>query len=622
MEFKICVPLHVAFDEYAANVPSVYNSTDIKSAQVHFRDLLLQTLPVLIVEARSLYVLLIEKPLESITLCKGINTILEDLRGAETGISKHSLILLASLFPVLKKMLTSSKDLAIIYSILSLLLSRTLMNQFLGTSETFASRLHKETLEMTKEAEKKEVEAEDVSNKYVEELIKKLSKDLEQGQETIERKRKFELENKRRRLEKLETDTGRAKLKKRKRWYILSSWKSGLRKQTGKGKGKARIDRSAETAVYNVLYEQLQAHDRRWGEEGTGYIEGKRIQGRELRKIANEHLKSKGLPLIKNLETVRSWGKPKNKRSRQAQQHRGRGLWKSKRAEKERADRHVNIHFNRAHVKNYTRLIFKKNSPYKRFSVRRAMDDKAYLRCGTSEGFGRPIHTPVQLSGENLQFKLPSSDYPQECGYVSPGVILLVNNMKEVKYNETDRYVKDDVTVTVTCKPKLVYPSTATNWFNDLYRIRYLYSEEHEIEATDSDETPEPASSSPQENHQFQQNASTSSKASSTDDQVTKQCLSVIRDSLFQFEMMNVKDDFVRATEGGDHQRRELLRFNVLVKRINKFIPVIVGKDLIQRQVAQLQNLLDTLQKLKGNYLIFIFLTFVTRVYSIYLILI
>ena len=564
---------------------------------------------------------------------QGINTILEDLRGEETGIPKHSLILLSSLFPVLKKMLTSSKDLAIIYFIFSLLLSRTLMNQYLVTNESFSSRLHKETLEMTKEAEKKEVEAEGIVDKYVEELIKKLSNDLEQGQETIERKRKrcdpdeisdleFEMENKRRRLEKLETDTGRAKMKKRKRRYILSSWKCGLRRQTSKGKGKARIDRSAETAVYNVLYEQLQAHDRRWGEEGTGYIEGKRIQGRELRRIPNAHLKSKGLPLIKSLETVRSWGKPNNKRSRQAQQHRGRGLWKSKRAEKERADRHVNIHFNRAHVKNYTRLIFKKNSPYKRFSVRRAMDDKAYLRCGTSEGFGRPTHTPVQLSGENLQFKLPSSDYPQECGYVSPGVILLVNKMKEVEYNETDRYVKDDVTVTVTCKPKLVYPSTATNWFNDLYRIRYLYSEEHEVEATDSDETPEPASSSPQENHQSQQNASTSSKASSTDDQVTKQCLSVIRDSLFQFEMMNVKDDFVRATEGGDHQRRELMRVNVLVERINKFIPVIVGKDLIQSQVAQLQNVLDTLQKLKGNYPIFIFFTFLTHVSSIYLVLI
>ena len=158
-----------------------------------------------------------------------------------------------------------------------------------------------------------------------------------------------------------------------------------------------------------------------------------------------------------------SWGKPRNKRSKQAKQHRRRGLWKCKRSEKKRSEQHVNIHYNRAHVKNYTRLLFKNGSLFKKFAVRRAIDDKAYLRCGTSEGLSRPLHTPVQLSGENLQFKLPSSHYPQECGYVSPRVILLVNDMKEVSYKDRDRYAKEDVTVTVTCKPKLVYPSTAGN---------------------------------------------------------------------------------------------------------------------------------------------------------------
>ena len=94
------------------------------------------------------------------------------------------------------------------------------------------------------------------------------------------------------------------------------------------------------------------------------------------------------------------------------------------------SDRHVNIHYNRAHIKNYTSLIFKSDSPYRKFAVRRAMDDEAYLRCWTSEGFSRPIHTPFRISSESLQFKLPSSDYPQDSGYVSPGVILLGDNMK------------------------------------------------------------------------------------------------------------------------------------------------------------------------------------------------
>lgn len=69
---------------------------------------------------------------------------------------------------------------------------------------------------MTEEAKKKEVEAEEVSDQYVEDLIITLSSDIEKSHESLERTRKrcyaeeisdleFELENKRRRLEKLNT---------------------------------------------------------------------------------------------------------------------------------------------------------------------------------------------------------------------------------------------------------------------------------------------------------------------------------------------------------------------------------------------------------------------------------
>ena len=406
----------------------------------------------------------------------------------------------------------------------------------------------------------------------------------------------YDLQNKRQRLQK---NTMQIQQRKKKtQYHFFRNWRNGLRRQIGKGQNRTRINRTAETAVYNVLYEQLEAHERRWGDEGTGYFEGKRIQSKELRRIANQHLKSKGLPLIKSKETVRSWGKPRNKRSRQAKQHRGKGLWKRKRAEKKRSDIHINSHYNRAHVKNYTRLIFQNGSPYKEFSVRRAIDDKAYLRCGTSEGFSRPIHTPVQLSAENLQFRLPSSDYPQECGYVSPGVILLVNDMNEVEYKNTDRYVKEDVTVTVTCKPKLVYPNSATNWFNDLYRVRYLFAEEHQVAKTDLCDSQQ-SCDAVQENqdHAFDQTDS-----ETKDSQVLgKQCqtyLSVIRDSLFQFEMMNITDDFIRCIERGDHQKRELLRIHVLSERLIKLMPTVAEVEDLR---PQLQKILESLNKLKGE---------------------
>lgn len=95
------------------------------------------------------------------------------------------------------------------------------------------------------------------------------------------------------------------------------------------------------------------------------------------------------------------------------------------------------------------------------------MDDKAYVRCGTSEGFSRPLHRPIQPA--TTPFEMPSSDYPDTVGYVSPGVILLVNEMEEVEHQGRDKFTPTDVTVTVTCKPKHVYPSSATNWANDMF---------------------------------------------------------------------------------------------------------------------------------------------------------
>lgn len=67
----------------------------------------------------------------------------------------------------------------------------------------------------------------------------------------------------------------------------FSKWKRSLKMQTGKKLGKYTINRGAEMAIYVVLAEQLKAHRRRWGDEGTGYIEGdeKRLHKREMRQL-------------------------------------------------------------------------------------------------------------------------------------------------------------------------------------------------------------------------------------------------------------------------------------------------------------------------------------------------
>ena len=173
--------------------------------------------------------------------------------------------------------------------------------------------------------------------------------------------------------------------------------------------------------------------------------DSQRIQSREIRMIANRALKQLNQRLIKSKETVRSFGKPRNKRSCQAKQHRGQWLWSYTRSEKKMLIQKGILMCTTTgpFSKNFTRLLFGRNFPLKdkHLSLRIAFDDKAYLRCHTSEGFCRPIHKPIQLNDKNLRFELPMSDYPEKCGYVTPGVILMVNDQEEVEFRGRDKFV-------------------------------------------------------------------------------------------------------------------------------------------------------------------------------------
>ncbi len=263
-----------------------------------------------------------------------------------------------------------------------------------------------------------------------------------------------------------------------------------------------------------------------------------------MRRIANKYLASQEKKLMKSSETARSWGRCRNKRSRQAKQHRGKNLWAYLKSQKTWKQAHINVHYNRAHIKNYTRFAFSETTSNQGFVIRRALDDKAYVRCGTSEGFSRPLHRPAQIC--DAPFELPSSDYPDTVGYVSPGVILLVNEMKELWHEGKDSFSLMDCTVTVTCKPKYVYPSTATNWQNDIFATRYLFPEEHEIKPNVNSDMI--AENLPRNIVSF---------------------LVWIRDSLLQYELMTLPDDFMRVLDGGDHLVREIKRNTVLNARLN-----------------------------------------------------
>ena len=141
--------------------------------------------------------------------------------------------------------------------------------------------------------------------------------------------------------------------------------------------------------------------------------------------------------------------------------------------------------------------------------------------------------------------------------------------------------------MTVTCKPKKVYPNSATNWFNDLYSIRYLFPEEHEIESSTESITGDITCVADLVGKSTCASDSlidpSDNKCDTT--QLRDECkdfqplgreiltwLSVVRDSLFQFEMMNIEDDYMPGVEGGDYLQRELLRINILLDRIENVL--------------------------------------------------
>ena len=134
---------------------------------------------------------------------------------------------------------------------------------------------------------------------------------------------------------------------------------------------------------------------------------------------------------------------------------------------------------------------------------------------------------------------LPSYDFPEKAGYVAPGVNLMIKDVEQKTIDGHDVFVTKDVTISVTTKPKLVYSSSATHWANDAYKDRLLFPEEHEIDGSGVNVSRE-----------------------------TKTALVFLRDSMRQFQLMNIPGDYERITEGDNYKDREQLRLGTLLARI------------------------------------------------------
>ena len=157
---------------------------------------------------------------------------------------------------------------------------------------------------------------------------------------------------------------------------------------------------------------------------------------------------------------------------------------------------------------------------------------------------------------------------------------MTVNRMDCVDHHGDDRYSAADVTVSVACKPKIMYPSDSTNWANDLYANRLKFRDEYELPR------------SPEQELLFE----------NISDNVIKTCI-FIRDSLLQFELMTIQDDYLGLQDGGDHLDREKLRISILVGAIKLILAYKSDqeetlKPVFNTNASELERLMQKLENL------------------------
>ena len=76
-------------------------------------------------------------------------------------------------------------DFAVVYCLLSLLLSKTTIKMFMGVNEVFAGRIYDETVKVTREVEQKDQEATVRAEKNLHDLIFKISKEIEKDTDKL-----------------------------------------------------------------------------------------------------------------------------------------------------------------------------------------------------------------------------------------------------------------------------------------------------------------------------------------------------------------------------------------------------------------------------------------------------
>ena len=139
---------------------------------------------------------------------------------------------------------------------------------------------------------------------------------------------------------------------------------------------------------------------------------------------------SRNKKLSKSFTPVYNRARPGNSRSIQAKQHKGKGLFCTKKPPKAEDIDNENTHYQRAHVKNIKMAFYSKKAEHSsNLCFMQSIDDKAYLRPGTSEGFMNARNQRIFIVNDvNRARQLSKYDWPQRLVYQLLGHIVSLAN--------------------------------------------------------------------------------------------------------------------------------------------------------------------------------------------------
>ena len=240
-----------------------------------------------------------------------------------------------------------------------------------------------------------------------------------------------------------------------------------------------KVDEACEEFMAKAIESKATYHGRR---KETVMFTNRRVKVRDLLNIANYDLEKRGKAPISSAVTAWNRSRPRNERSIQSAKHKGHALFCTKKPPKTEDQMNENTHYQRAHVRNIKTTFFGSSIPdnIRELSFMRSIDDKAYLRPGTSEGFAKTRNSRIlTLSAEAKARKLPKYDWPESKMYITPSTHR-VFTQKPVAIDKGEKLLMENGRHFVVIRPKAYVDSSGNTWATETERLRLVFPDDFE----------------------------------------------------------------------------------------------------------------------------------------------